>query len=136
MTETLTGEWLSLADAAKRLGLAVDTVRRRVKRGELQGRKLPTQTGYRWEVYLDGAYVDVQADPEPPMPRLDELVNLVRDLTTQNVQLAGQVGYLQGKLQDAEHKLALLEAPTEETLHAATISHAENKSAWWAFWRR
>jgi hypothetical protein len=41
---------VSMAEAAQMLGLSMDTVRRRLHRGELQGRQEPTAQGFRWWV--------------------------------------------------------------------------------------
>ena len=60
------GEWLPLAEAARQLGVSIDTVRRRLKRHELPQRKVPMQGGHRWEVFVpldDGA----PAQPTPPL---------------------------------------------------------------------
>src|SRR3712207_3588109 len=44
--------WISLAEAASILGLSVDAVRKRVKRRELQAKKVDTQRGPAWRVLL------------------------------------------------------------------------------------
>jgi hypothetical protein len=137
------GEWLPLAEAAQRLDCSVDTVRRRLKRHELPGRQVPMQGGHRWEVFVPLA---VEAPTQPrqapagdgsEMPRLptqdlQALVDLVRDLTERNVQLAGQVGHWQTRAQLAEERLKLLEAPAEP----APSAEEEPSSArpWWARW--
>lgn len=134
MSELVTGEWLNLQDAAAQLGLAVDTVRRRIKRGELQGRKAPTQQGYRWEVYLDAAYADVQAEAKPPTPRLDaDRDGLIRDLTGQIATLSGQVGFLQAKLQQAQEEVRLLRAPEVPSVVEQPPEIAPQRP-WWRFW--
>ncbi len=43
---------LSMKHAAERLGVSVDTVRRRMKKGELIGEKEPTPQGYEWRIIL------------------------------------------------------------------------------------
>ena len=44
--------WYTIAEAAPILGVSVDTVRRRVKRGQLEARQVRTQHGPTWEVCL------------------------------------------------------------------------------------
>jgi hypothetical protein len=102
--EAASGEWLPLVEAAPRLGCSADTVRRRLKRGALQGRQVPMQGGHRWEIF-------VPLIAAAPTQDLQPLVDLVRDLTVQNVELAGQVGHWQTRAQLAEERLKLLEAP-------------------------
>ena len=48
------GEWVFLPDAARRLGLAPQTIRRKLKRGELESRQVPTRTGPAYQVRLAG----------------------------------------------------------------------------------
>lgn len=45
-------ERLSMKHAAERLGVSVDTIRRRMKKGELVGEKEPTPQGYEWRIIL------------------------------------------------------------------------------------
>lgn len=45
-------ERLSMKQAAERLGVSVDTIRRRLKKGELVGEKEPTPQGYEWRIIL------------------------------------------------------------------------------------
>lgn len=48
-------EWVSIKTAAERLGISPDTVRRRLKRGELQGRQESTAQGFVWQIELPRA---------------------------------------------------------------------------------
>ncbi len=44
--------WYTIAEAAPILGVSVDTVRRRVKRGQLESRQVRTQHGPTWEICI------------------------------------------------------------------------------------
>ena len=44
--------WVTLAEAAGLLGCSVDTVRRRLRKGALEARQVPTQHGPAWMVRL------------------------------------------------------------------------------------
>lgn len=44
---------LSIIDAAEALGVSPDTIRRRIKRGELNARKVETPQGWTYRVELD-----------------------------------------------------------------------------------
>jgi hypothetical protein len=59
---TVGTRWYTLAEAAPILGVSVDTVRRRVKRGQVEARQVHTQHGPTWEVFLGSAPTDAQAD--------------------------------------------------------------------------
>ena len=47
-----TPELVSIKEAAERLGISVDTVRRRLKRGELEGAQHPTAQGFTWLIAM------------------------------------------------------------------------------------
>ena len=139
----------------------MDTLRRRIKRQEVEARQVPTKHGPAWQLRLgprgeqtvgttvgttvgmtaeglqvaDGQHAEGgHADPgqsgrhvgspaaEGPQVAADrgvepvalELVGLVDRLQRENLFLAGQVGFLQAKLQSAEETIRLLEAPRDE----------------------
>src|SRR5438067_12398515 len=48
-----TGEWLTLAAAADKLGVSIDTVRRRLHRGELISKQELTRFGKAWMVQIE-----------------------------------------------------------------------------------
>ena len=58
---TVGTRWYTIAEAAPLLGVSVDTVRRRVKRGQLESRQVRTQHGPTWEVCLG----TLQGEPAP-----------------------------------------------------------------------
>ena len=139
-------EGLSVQEAAKVLGVHEKTVRHRIRTGELHAVKVPRPQGFEWHVYLDGRppeqvelpspQVSVQLDsPTSHMNRPPgqgdngELVRLVEKLHDENRQLAGQVGFLQAKLQDAQERIKILEAPKDET--AAPPEQVKKRRPWW-----
>src|SRR5438067_4140087 len=92
-------ELLSLGDAARHLGLSVDTIRRRVKDGSLEARKVRTRYGPAWRVELDGVRpaaraTDSAATPPPTASNPAELLHLVVQSNARIAALAEQVGYL------------------------------------------
>ena len=56
---------LSIADAAKRLGTSVDTIRRRISKGELKARKVTSPHG---EMYMVEIPDDAPPEPQSPPP--------------------------------------------------------------------
>ena len=44
------GEWVPIREAALRLSVSPDTIKRRLKAGELHGEKQPTPQGFVWHV--------------------------------------------------------------------------------------
>jgi len=45
-------ELVPMTEAARRLGVSVDTVKRRLKRGDLTGEQLPTPQGFTWLIAM------------------------------------------------------------------------------------
>jgi excisionase family DNA binding protein len=77
--------WVTIREAAARLGVSQDTVKRRLKRGELVGHREPRPQGHTWLIELP----DETAQPTaPPPPEADapaevgvlrEMVGLLRE---------------------------------------------------------
>jgi excisionase family DNA binding protein len=138
------------AEAAAILGISERTVQRRLKRGNLKGYKVDTGRGEVWRVMLDAVTdtptdrpdaVVVTATPTADVTApsvaefahaiIDELRQEYRDelkrLHRENQQLAGQLGFTQAKLQEAEKTIALLQAPKDE--QPAEVE--EKPRSWW-----
>ena len=81
----------------------------------------------------DGSHMDPGADshigPDGSHVEAAPLIQLVERLHTENTQLAGQVGFLQAKLQEANERIRLLEAPKD--LEAPTDLEPQTKVPWW-----
>ena len=61
-----------MSEAALRMGISVDTVRRRLRKGELQGRHQPTPQGFIWLVELPDPSTTLEAGDDPtPYVRAD-----------------------------------------------------------------
>jgi hypothetical protein len=126
------GEWRSLAEAADLLGCSIDTVRRRLKRGDLESRKLHTRTGYRWEIRLGSppghaqvgkkaaaqatAQVDTTALVEDQTRRQLEVLRdtLVLPLIDQNRALHDEVGSVREALGRERERREQLERERDE----------------------
>ena len=87
---------VSIKEAAEHLGVSVDTVRRRLKAGELEGRQEPHgKSGYRWLVHLpDAAKADAPGMPPAEAyalaearARIDGLERLIDELASHRDKL-------------------------------------------------
>ncbi len=58
-------ERLTIGEAAERLGVSPDTVRRRLKRGELHGEQEETAQGFIWRIVLPEAPDEPAPEAEP-----------------------------------------------------------------------
>jgi len=59
-------EWVSINQAAKQFGVSPDTIRRRLKRGELQGRQERTAQGFTWVIEVPAILEASQPEQETP----------------------------------------------------------------------
>jgi excisionase family DNA binding protein len=94
---------LTLAQAAEVLGVSVDTIRRRVRRGELQARQVPTQHGPAWRVSLG---TGPTVGSPPTHAPLGDLVAMLRELTERAERNAAAAALWQGRAQVLEAELA------------------------------
>src|SRR3954468_4635048 len=83
-------EWVPLREAADRLGISTDTVRRRLKRGELAGEQRVTAHGPAWFVQLadDASAPPEASSPTPATSDVHELTILRTRVNGLTVQLA------------------------------------------------
>jgi excisionase family DNA binding protein len=127
---------LTLAEAAHQLGVSVDTIRRRLQRGELRGQQQPRSQGHVWLVGLD-EYEEVShnsrlADAEQgdqaclaacqaDIKRLEEMVAILQN----QIQALGRE--LEAKNQQIQELHVLL-----QTAQAALPS--PRNRPWWKWW--
>ena len=116
---------LSIPEAVHTLGLSQDTIRKRLRSGDLQGQKVKGAGGFRWEVFVaddptvkgvtqDGNHTnDVQDGNHGDHGNGSDLVEILREeLTEKNRQISEL------------HRLL-----------AQTALNAAPGRPWWAFWR-
>jgi hypothetical protein len=133
------GAWLSLADAARALGVSEKTARRRARAGQLEARQVPTQRGPAWQVRLPIGVPIVdrvdshgtQAATADRGATMLELVRLVGELQPKAEAAAmwqARAELLAERLAAAESKMAALEAPRSPT-DASTGPHSAEPTA-------
>jgi hypothetical protein len=104
---------LPLGDAARHMGLSVDTVRRRIKDGTLTAHKVATRHGPAWRVELAAGQLAIRpADEHEPSREVASraLLDLLTTANERLTTLAEQVGYLRARLEAAEAEIAGLRA--------------------------
>jgi len=104
---------VGIAEAAHRLGVSQDTIRRHLRTGELEGEKVRAAGGFRWMVDLDGQGLSSQTDGHQADR---ELVDL-----------------LKAQVQDLRDQLAARAREVSE-LHQLMAAKALIGKPWWRFW--
>ena len=106
-------ERVSIKEAAERIGVSQDTIRRRLKSGELGGEREKTPQGFVWRVELSQEYVGEAAVGEPSTQDGDRHTDgptLVADLLAAKdeiiIRLDSEVAYLRDQLDQRSRELA------------------------------
>jgi hypothetical protein len=125
------GRELTVPAAARVLGISERAVRWRIQAGTIGA----TRNGRAWTVYVpadndpvvDAVVVETQRGSDAVVElarQLQAREGHVRDLERTNMELAGQVGYLQAELAQAREQLAL--APPVDATPAPV-----DRPSWW-----
>jgi uncharacterized protein YlxW (UPF0749 family) len=142
--------WVTKKEAADCLGISIDTVDRRLKRGELCGKQQARPQGFTWlievpdETYNHGAkeessplgtpVITPQSTPDMTgeIHRLEELVAALKDeVSLLQHQLDAQQTQLESKDKQIEQLHVLL-----QQVQAALPAPRDNRSWWQRLWRR
>lgn len=102
-----TSAYAPLSEVAVAYGVSVDTIRRRMKRGEIEGRKETTPQGFRWLA------------PLPPVQPSDS--SSISTIATQGVESTAQhelIASLQRELELRNQEIARLHEVVESQAHA------------------
>jgi hypothetical protein len=148
------GHWLRLREAAATLGVSERTLRRRLRDGSAEGRRVSTPFGVAWEVWTD----DADPTPSTPVgrrnghadPALLEALRLIERLQAdsraaeqryqqQLLELSGRAGYFQAQLEQARETIRALEAPkaagmAQEPTPSSEAAFKPAARPWWRFW--
>ena len=135
-----------MAEAAKCLGVSVDTIRRRLRKGELQGYQQPRPQGFVWVIEIPEELADpgsTFAKTVADIPvnnggsnggdrRLEEVVAVLQaQVTSQQRQMEAHQDELTAKNKQIEQLHILL-----QQAQAALPAPKESRHSWWRFWQR
>src|SRR6185503_17092347 len=86
----------SLQDAAAVLGVSVNTLRKRIRSGQVKGERVERPQGYVWEVYLD-----TLQPPAPPVddPPIQEAPSRLQQAATALLQAEAMAAYTRSILE-------------------------------------
>jgi DNA-binding Lrp family transcriptional regulator len=126
---------VTVGEAADRLKVSTQTVKRRLKNGTLKGEQKDTPQGYIWLVDISEAEADTSILNEDisgdildaisrEMQRLEQMVEILQK------ELEHRDGQLEAKDKQIEQLHVLL-----QQAQAALPAPRENRS-WWRFWQR
>ena len=107
---------MTIAQAAKRLGVSTRTIRRFIKSGKIQAELVPGPFGDEYRIGelpselrnqepVDNTHSQTSA--QPPV----QLMDMVRELQEKNFALAAQLGVATERIRNLEKEIKLLAAP-------------------------
>ena len=108
----MSGQGWTIKEAAKALGRSEKTIRRNIKSGKIKAQEVAGKYGM--EYRITDLPVGQPLDRGPDVSTDSALVkalDMVRALQIENERLAGQLGFLQAQLQEAQNRIRLLTAP-------------------------
>ena len=123
-------ELLTIAEAAQRLGVSIDTVHRRLKRGQLSGHQHTTPQGFTWLIEIPVAPRDSESTPAdaPAIAgdthRLEQMVSM----------LQAQVDAHQLQLETKDQQIKELHVLLQQA--QAALPAPRDMRPWWRFWQR
>jgi chromosome segregation ATPase len=139
-------ELVTMTAAARRLGVSTDTIKRRLRRGELKGRKQPRPQGFTWLIELEAevensngtraathAHTDASTDASTgASDRLEDfLASLQSQVAAQQAQLVAKDHQIEIKDRQIEQLHVLLQQAQ------AALPAAKNNRSWWdKLWHR
>jgi hypothetical protein len=126
---------VDLATAAVRLGLAAETVRKRLQRGKIKGFKTPDGT---WRVVLDRVD-NVQDSPgqtagqEQDKPGQDD-APLVAALREMIATLRDEIRFLRSQLQARDEEIRRVHVLLQQEQQVRALTDQRASRPWWQWW--
>jgi hypothetical protein len=137
-------ELVSLAEAAQRLGVSVDTIKRRLRKGELKGRQDPRPQGYTWLIEMPDSSADGLACPAGS--QADTLASSLADLEAATVEIVnlremlamaqGQLAAQQAELKAKNQQITELHVLLQQAQKALPAPKEDRQSWWHRLWQR
>jgi len=109
-------EKVSVGEAARHLGVSVDTIRRRIGKKELTAHQEPTAQGYRWEVELELT--------DQPLNGHDGNVEAL--VSTLQAQVQAQAEELDARRREVSE--------LHQLLAQQTALNSGQRRSWWRWW--
>jgi transposase len=128
-------ELVTVPEAARRLGVTEDTVKRRLRKGELQGERKARPQGYTWMVGLPDEESETENTATGTVsPPDDDTVNH-RVNNGETRRLEEMVSMLQHQLEVREREVQELHVLLQQA--QAALSAPRDSRPWWQrLWRR
>jgi excisionase family DNA binding protein len=139
-------ELVTMTEAARRLGVSTDTIKRRLRRGELKGCKRPRPQGFAWLIELEAEVENGNCTRAATHARTDASTGASAGASDHLedfiASLQSQVAAQQAQLVAKDHQIEIKDRQIEQ-LHvllqqaqAALPAARDNRSWWHKLWHR
>jgi hypothetical protein len=139
-------ELVTMTEAARRLDVTVETVKRRLRRGELQGHKQPRPQGFTWLIEMPEDTGDQDSTPSvtpsdtptsnAEVHRLEDMISLLqKELAIAREELEHQRSMYQSELVSKNKQIEQLHILLQQA-QAALPAPRDNRPWWQRLWRR
>ena len=134
---------VSVAEAAKLFSVSEETIKRRIRRGELSGQQQPRPQGYVWAVEIpDELFATTtqhdattsQDDNTNPDTEHNTSSGDVRRLEEMVAILQQQLGVYQEEMESRRREVQELHVLLQQT--QAALPAPRDGRPWWRFWQR
>ena len=125
-------ERVSIPEAARRLGVTQDTIRRRIRKGELAAYQEPRPQGYVWFVEVPEEELSSE---EPPYPDFKEEPSEVQLLKEMMELLREELKTKDRQLEAREREVQELHVLLQQ-FQMALPAAGDNRSWWYKLWHR
>jgi predicted transcriptional regulator len=125
-------ERVSIPEAARRLGVTQDTIRRRIRKGEVAAYQEPRPQGYVW--FVDVPEEELSSE-EPPYPNFKEETSEVQLLREMMELLRDELKTKDRQLEAREREVQELHILLQQ-FQTALPAAGDNCSWWYKLWHR
>jgi len=125
-------EMVSIREAATRLGISEDSVRRHLRSGELAGEQEKTPQGFRWRVQVNTNGHQTTKGTNSTNSHHDATAELIATLRGQVESQAKELTELR---EDRRREVSELHVLLQRAQAALTAPKGGIKTGWWQFWR-
>jgi predicted transcriptional regulator len=125
-------ERVSIPEAARRLGVTQDTIRRRIRKGEVAAYQEPRPQGYVW--FVDVPEEELSSE-EPPYPNFKEETSEVQLLREMMELLRDELKTKDRQLEAREREVQELHILLQQ-FQTALPAAGDNRSWWYKLWHR
>jgi hypothetical protein len=126
---------ISIQEAATRLGVSVETIRRRIHKGVLKARQVPTPQGFVWMVESPNEEPQRETPAEESEPMHELIAVLKAQLEKKDHQLEIQAAAHQEQLEAKDRQIEQLHVLLQQA-QAALPAPRDSRPWWQRLWRR